>query len=52
MVEAVLPPRAATVATKTLAATATAGAQTAINNKLKGAEATATKMMMATSIKM
>ncbi len=49
---AVLLPRVATVATKTLAATAIAGAQTAINNKLKAAEATATKMAMAMLIKM
>jgi hypothetical protein len=48
----VLPPRAATVATKTLAVAAIAGAQTAINNKLKASEATTTKMVMATSIKM
>jgi hypothetical protein len=46
-----MPPRAATVAMKTLVATAIAGAQTAINNKLKAAEATATKMVMGTSIK-
>ncbi len=49
---AVLPPCAATVAMKTLAAAAIAGAQTAINNKLKAAEAMATEMVMAMSIKM
>jgi hypothetical protein len=35
----VLPPRAATVATKTLAATAMAGALPTINNQLKAAAA-------------
>ena len=51
---AVLPPRAATVAMKTLAATMMAGSQTTINNQLKSAMATATetKMMTATTMKM
>jgi hypothetical protein len=39
---AVLPPRAATVVTKTPAVTAKAGAQTKINNELKVVAATAT----------
>ncbi len=49
-----LPPRSATVATKTPAATAMAGAQTTINNQLKAATATATAtaMMAVTTITM
>jgi hypothetical protein len=43
---------AATVATKTLAATAMAGAQTTINNPLKATDATATEMATTTTIKM
>ncbi len=39
----VLPPRAATVAMKTPAVTAMAGAQTTINNEQKSVTATATK---------
>mgnify|MGYP000751559869 CR=1 FL=1 len=52
---AALPPRATAVATKTLAATAKAGAQTTINNELKVAAATATitatMTVMTTTIK-
>ncbi len=49
----VLPPRAATMVTKTPAATVMAGAQT-INNKLKAAAETATEMeaMTVTTTKM
>ncbi len=48
---AVLPPRVATVATKTLVATAMAGAQTTINNQLITVAATATETAMTTTIK-
>ncbi len=52
MKAAVLPPRAATVATKTPTATVMAGAQTTINNQLKAATATATAMAMMTATTM
>jgi hypothetical protein len=50
--EAVLLLCAATVATKTPAATAMEGAQTTINNPLKAVEATATEMATMMTIKM
>ncbi len=48
---AALPPRAATVAMKTPAATAMVGAQTTINDPLKEAEATVMETVMTTTIK-
>jgi hypothetical protein len=49
---AALPPRAVTVATKTMATIAMAGAQTTINNQLKVAASLATEMATRTTIKM
>ncbi len=48
---AVLPPRAAAVATKTLVATAMAGEQTTINNQLKAVAATVTETATMRSIR-
>jgi hypothetical protein len=48
----VLQPRAAKVATKTLAVTAMAGKQTTINNQLKAAAAIATEMATMTATTM
>ncbi len=47
---AVLPPRAATVAMKTLAATAMVGAQTKINNQLKSVTVSESTTMTATKM--
>jgi hypothetical protein len=49
-VGAALPPRAATVATKTPAATAMAGALPTINNQLKAAAAMVTETVTSTTI--
>ncbi len=49
---AVLPPRAATVATKTLVATGIAGALPTINNQLKAAAAMAMETTTTTTNKM
>ena len=47
---AVLPPRAATVAMKTPAVTAIAGAQTTINNQIKAVTETVTKVAKMTAM--
>ncbi len=49
---AMLPPGAAPLATKTPAATAMAGAQTTINNRLKAVAATATETAAMTAMTM